>query len=232
MIIAFTHSADAFGEVCGEPCDQQACIECFTEDQKAQIVVDLIMGETAADLDLSASGMNSRIITLACGHIFTVETLDGHCQMSSFYEAELDPRTGAVACYVDVKAPPINYQTPPSCPTCRGPITALRYGRIVKRAYLDVLERNVASSMSKALNAAMKDIAALDARIAEFEDGVSTIKYDSVVKTGPELETTLLTWSEAFNNASADEPAPHALLDVIEASAVLSRRNGGRSSSR
>ncbi|KAL1696773.1 hypothetical protein GGG16DRAFT_108222 [Schizophyllum commune] len=199
--------------VCGEPCSSQECIECMSADKK-MTTVDFIMGATIAELDLSSDSLDQRVITLACGHIFTVETLDGHCQMSSFYEAELDPRTGAVACYVDVKAPPVNYQTPPSCPTCRGPITALRYGRIVKRAYLDILERNVASSMSKALNAAMQDITALDARIAEFEDGVRAIKYDSVVKTGPELETTLLTWSEAFNNASADEPAPHALLDV------------------
>ncbi|KAL1734067.1 hypothetical protein EV714DRAFT_203327 [Schizophyllum commune] len=215
-----TTISDACGHrcpsICGEPCDQQACIECFTEDQKAQIVVDLIMGETAADLDLGASGMNSRIITLACGHIFTVETLDGHCGMSSFYEAEY-ASDGTISRYVDVKAPPVDYQNPPSCPTCRGPITARRYGRVVKRAHLDILERNVASSMSKALGAATRDIGSLDNRLSELESAAKTIKSAPVSKAGGELDAVLTTWRAAQGNAKEDEPMPVNLFDVTVA---------------
>ncbi|KAI5895259.1 uncharacterized protein SCHCODRAFT_01088480 [Schizophyllum commune H4-8] len=213
---AVVHHANALGKVCGEACDEQACIECFTEDQRAQIVVDLIMGETAADLDLDASGMNSRIITLACGHIFTVETLDGHCGMSSFYEVEY-ASDGTISRYADVKAPPVDYQNPPSCPTCRGPITARRYGRVVKRAHLDILERNVASSMSKALGAATHDIGSLDTRMSDLEGAAKTLKSAPASKAGEELDTALTTWRAAQDNTKEDEPMPANLFDVMVA---------------
>ena len=103
------------------------------------------MQRKLAEIDLSAEDIAERLIELACGHIFTVETLDGHCNMSEYYE--VDP----MGVFLDTKAPPVNYQTPPSCPTCRGPITALRYGRVTKRANLDILEQNVASKMSSEL---------------------------------------------------------------------------------
>ncbi|KAH9934853.1 uncharacterized protein B0H18DRAFT_489837 [Fomitopsis serialis] len=110
--------------VCGEPCAKQTCIRRLDQ------------------VDLSSSDTSERLITLACGHIFTVETLDGHCDMHSYYE--IDP----MGRFISTKAPPVNYQSPPTCPTCRGSITALRYGRVSKRATLDILEQNVASKMS------------------------------------------------------------------------------------
>jgi hypothetical protein len=48
--------------------------------------------------------------------------------------------------------PKLGFTKPPSCPTCRSPITCPRYGRIVKRADLDILERNVAAHMSQSLD--------------------------------------------------------------------------------
>jgi hypothetical protein len=97
------------------------------------------------EIDLSSDDVSERLIRLECGHIFTVETLDGHCKMSDYYESD------AMGAFTATKAPPVGFQTPPSCPTCRGPITALRYGRVTKRANLDILEQNVASTMSAAL---------------------------------------------------------------------------------
>jgi len=47
---------------------------------------------------------------------------------------------------------PIGFTKPPTCPTCRSPITCPRYGRIFKRADLDILERNVATRMSQSLD--------------------------------------------------------------------------------
>ena len=47
---------------------------------------------------------------------------------------------------------PLGFINPPTCPTCRSPITCPRYGRIVKRADLDILERNVAAHMSQSLD--------------------------------------------------------------------------------
>lgn len=94
------------------------------------------------EVDLESSDISERLIRLGCGHMFTVETLDGHCKMSEYYEVD------DMGQFVATKAPPISYQTPPTCPTCRGPIDALRYGRVTKRATLDILEQNVASTMS------------------------------------------------------------------------------------
>ncbi|KXN82337.1 NFX1-type zinc finger-containing protein 1 [Leucoagaricus sp. SymC.cos] len=131
--------------VCGEICAEQKCIVCLPEDQK-QDIVDFIMQRRLVEIDLASTDVSERLITLACGHIFTVETLDGHCNMSAFYEID------AMGQFLSTKSPPVNYQTPPTCPTCRGPITALRYGRVTKRATLDILEQNVAGTMSHNLD--------------------------------------------------------------------------------
>ena len=87
------------------------------------------------------------IITIpACRHVFTVETLDGLTGMNDFYSR--DERhakwTGLLV--------PIGFTKPPTCPTCRSSITCPRYGRIFKRADLDILERNVATHMSQSLD--------------------------------------------------------------------------------
>lgn len=109
-------------------------------------IVDLVMQRPASEIDTTSDDISEKLIALECGHIFTVETLDDNCGMREYYE--IDPMTGR---YLDMKAPPVEYQTPPVCPTCRGPITSPRYGRITKRANLDILEQNVESNMSKQL---------------------------------------------------------------------------------
>ena len=117
----------------------------MSDDAKTAIV-DLIMQRPISEMDTTSDDVSEKLIALECGHIFTVETLDGHCGMSEYYE--IDQMAGL---YLRMKAPPVKYQTPPACPTCRGPITSPRYGRVTKRANLDILEQNVASSMSKRL---------------------------------------------------------------------------------
>ena len=82
----------------------------------------------------------------ACGHVFTVETLDGLTEIKEFYDRDQHDLK-----WIGLKAP-LGVVKPPSCPTCRAPITCNRYGRITKRANLDILERNVASNMSQSLD--------------------------------------------------------------------------------
>ncbi|KAJ3560209.1 hypothetical protein NP233_g10990 [Leucocoprinus birnbaumii] len=149
--------------VCGEICEMQKCVECLPEEQKADIV-DFIMQRSLAEIDSRSDDVADRLITLACGHIFTVETLDGHCNMRAFYN------TNDMGQFLSTKSPPIEYQTPPTCPTCRGPITALRYGRVTKRATLDILEQNVASTMSRALNKCNPVIVGFTSTIAASEE--------------------------------------------------------------
>ena len=156
--------------VCGEPCEQQTCISCLPDERKVDIV-DFITQRNLAEIDLGSKDISECLIKLACGHIFTVETLDGHCNMSEYYE--IDP----MGAFTATKAPPVNYQTPPSCPTCRGPITALRYGRVTKRANLDILEQNVASKMSSDLEEISEEIGNISTKIVGTKEDAKKIPF-------------------------------------------------------
>jgi hypothetical protein len=144
------------------------CITCMSDEDKAAIV-DWILQRPLHEIDPTSEDIADRLITLACGHLFTVETLDGHCDMKSFYDVDDMGR------YLSTKAPPTDFQTPPCCPTCRGPITALRYGRVTKRANLDILEQNVASTMSKSLDAIRPEMELLSASIEGILEAVTKI---------------------------------------------------------
>ena len=85
------------------------------------------MQRKLTEIDLTSEDISERLIKLACGHIYTVETLDGHCNMPDYYE--IDP----MGAFLATKAPPVNYQTP-FLSYGRGPITALRYGRVDEKS--------------------------------------------------------------------------------------------------
>lgn len=157
--------------MCGEPCSQQICPLCAPKDKKKDIV-DLIMQRTLADLDSSSRDVAERIITLDCGHTFTVETLDGHCSMTDYYDVD------AMGTYLAMKAPPTGYQLPPTCPTCRGPIASPRYGRVTKRATLDIMEQNVASTMSKSLESLNPDMERISNDVATMEAAAKKVSHD------------------------------------------------------
>ncbi|KIK93721.1 hypothetical protein PAXRUDRAFT_828683 [Paxillus rubicundulus Ve08.2h10] len=130
--------------VCGEDCKIQVCPLCAPDEQKAQ-VVDFIMQRTLSEVTPDDESLDEMLITIpSCRHAFTVETLDGHCGMSEFYSRGPDGRWCGLLT-------PTGFKRPPTCPTCRTAITAPRYGRIFKRADLDILERNVAAQMSRSL---------------------------------------------------------------------------------
>jgi len=105
------------------------------------------MQSTIADLDMNSNELDSILIRLECGHLFTVETLDGICELQNFYSSTPNGRWTALS-----PPPAGSAAVPPACPTCRWSITARRYGRVFKRANLDMLERTVATQMGKALN--------------------------------------------------------------------------------
>lgn len=108
------------------------------------------MQSTLSDVDPDFGTLDMLLITLPnCRHIFTVETLDGHCSMNEYYR-----RSEETGRWAGLEAPPFGFRKPPTCPTCRAPITANRYGRVFKRADLDILEHNVASRMSRSLASA------------------------------------------------------------------------------
>ncbi len=139
------------------------------------------MQRKLAEVDLSSEDISERLIKLACGHIFTVETLDGHCNMSVYYEID------TMGVFLATKAPPVNYQTPPSCPTCRGPVTALRYGRVTKRANLDILEQNVASKMSSELEGISGEVEKISAKLESAKDDAKKVTFTPSEKKPEDL---------------------------------------------
>ncbi|KAG8902316.1 hypothetical protein FRC00_012829 [Tulasnella sp. 408] len=141
--------------LCGEPCEAQTCPTCAPDNVKSQ-VVDFIMQSSLSDVDLDGDGLDSRLITLKCGHIFTVETLDGICELASYYKKQ-DER------WLRLAPAPKGLQKHPLCPLCRVPITSKRYGRMLKRVDLDMAEQNVANKCRSTLRQVNELVSAFNA---------------------------------------------------------------------
>ena len=169
------------------------------------------MQRKLAEIDTRSENISKRLIKLACGHIFAVETLDKHCNMSEYYEIN------SMGIFTATKAPPVNYQTPPSCPTCHGPITALRYGRVTKRANLDILEQNVARKMSSELEDICQEIEGVSAKLGNAKDDAKTIPFSPSEKKPEDLHHLAEFRKTQFGNES--EPLPP---DVIHQAAMMS----------
>ena len=108
--------------------------------------MDLILGLTLSDLDPLSSDLDNITITLECRHTFTVETLDGLCELNKAYEWDETSESWRRPLLSSE-----NFIKTPCCPTCRTPINARRYGRVTKRGNLDLLERNIATRMAREL---------------------------------------------------------------------------------
>ena len=116
--------------VCGEKCPSPAfCQVCASTDVKGN-VADYIMGLTYADIDLD----KTPCIVPDCGHVISIESLDGHMELASHYEMLED---GVPQAPLQAALTPLSVDMK-GCPLCRGPLRNInRYGRIVKRALLD-----------------------------------------------------------------------------------------------
>ena len=187
------------------------------DDEAKTVIVDFIMQRDISNIDTTSDDLGEKLITLDCGHIFTVETLDGHCSMSEYYE--VDPMTGR---YLEMRAPPVKYQTPPTCPTCRGPITSPRYGRVTKRANLDILEQNVASNMSKRLDKHRPSIEAISAGLEASETAAKGIANGDDFASEDEFTRICEKRKESFGKPS--EPLPVDMLRNLKAHHGLSKK--------
>ncbi|KAF9780977.1 hypothetical protein BJ322DRAFT_1011491 [Thelephora terrestris] len=194
--------------VCGEPCKIQKCVFCMSDDAE-ETVVDLILRRTISDIDVMSDDVSEKLITLECGHIFTVKTLDDHCSMSEYYD--VDPMTGR---YLGMKSPPTDYQTPPACPTCRGPITSPRYSRVTKRANLDILEQNVASSMSRLLEGYRPSLEAIATSLQTLETAAKGIGYEDEFASEDDFLQICEKRKTLFGKSN--EPLPIKMLRGLE----------------
>lgn len=73
-------------------------------------------------------------IFTSCGHIFTIESLDGVMNMAEYYKLDITGMPSAI----NGPSVPFSYKELKYCPDCRSSLVDIeRYGRIVKRAVLD-----------------------------------------------------------------------------------------------
>ena len=94
------------------------------------MVVDFIMSTTFGEIDLN----QDPCIVPACGHIITIESMDGHMSMSDFYSTDAE---GSIVALKN-SAAPFSASEIKSCPTCRSSLRKVnRYSRIVRRALID-----------------------------------------------------------------------------------------------
>ena len=103
--------------ICREICpDVTYCQICAHPTIKG-MVVDFILSSTFEEVDLN----ESPCIVPSCGHILTLESMDGHMSMSDFYTMDSE---GSI---MDLKngAEPFSASGMKSCPTCRGPLRNL-----------------------------------------------------------------------------------------------------------
>lgn len=128
-------------------------------------MVDFILQRTLSDVRKDGVEEDIPLIALECGHIFTVETLDGHCGLSGHYtqDSTTGGWNGLKNLYTENGLP-----TPiPRCPNCRKDIDSPRYNRVIKRAKLDLMENNVAKGLSIALEKARSFVGAFDRKAAK-----------------------------------------------------------------
>jgi hypothetical protein len=117
--------------VCGADCPSAEYCQVCGSDTIKNLRADLLMLTSYAEVDLS----EGPCIFLPCGHVFTVESLDGVMSMSDHYK--LDEMTGdPLTLKGESKA--FSHEEAKLCPDCRGSLRLVpRYGRIVRRALLD-----------------------------------------------------------------------------------------------
>ncbi|KAG6830464.1 hypothetical protein H0H92_000617 [Tricholoma furcatifolium] len=198
----------------------QVCPLCTSPDAKER-EVDLIMGRTLADINTAedADSLDELLITLPkCGHLFTVETLDGICTMDDYYTRG---RNGE---WKDLKAP-VNESAsgerkkPPVCPTCRAAITSPRYGRVFKSADLDILERNVIAQLSaqlEALGSSMDKVSKAELE-AKLSTASSTIKAEVVaIAAGEKARKACTKAQKGYLSDKSENPLPTRALQPDE----------------
>ena len=120
--------------VCGEVCpDPRHCQLCADESVKEQMV-DYIMGSNYGEIDLD----ESPVIVPTCGHILTVESMDGHMDLSKFFEVSDQEAGGERVLGLKPNPSPFSTDDLKNCPICRSPMRNInRYGRIVRRGWID-----------------------------------------------------------------------------------------------
>ena len=134
--------------LCGEECLTEAeCRECaksrgLAQSKEMQQQVDVVMGCSLWEHDPDQSPL---VRLPACGHVLTVESLDGLLELGKYYRQSQEERKfkdeGEVKLawtgLRDLTELPPDVKRIPTCPHCRAPISNIRrYGRVLNRLQL------------------------------------------------------------------------------------------------
>jgi hypothetical protein len=149
--------------ICGEVCPRVTYCQICADPTVKGIVVDFILSSTFEEIDLD----ESPCVVPSCGHILTLDSMDGHMGMSDFYTMNGE---GSI---VDLKnsAEPFSASGMKSCPTCRGPLRNLnRYSRIVRRALIDEATKKFIVWANKGFIPLVSKMQAIEAELREAAD--------------------------------------------------------------
>lgn len=155
--------------VCGERCQDplEVCKECaiLRDDNKLlDMEVDVVMSTPFRDHDAT----ESPLVRLPCGHLLTIESMDGMLELSKFYRSRTV--NGLQEWQSVVPFSEITASDQPAkavCHVCKIPIRdVLRYGRIIKKLELDVSEKKFWVQTLTASEGLEKQIASVERRIA------------------------------------------------------------------
>lgn len=97
-------------------------------------MVDYIMGSTYAEIDLD----ENPCIIPSCGHILTLESMDGQMEIAKYYTISDDTNSEDSIVALKSSSVPFSSSELKNCPMCRSPLRNInRYGRIVRRGWID-----------------------------------------------------------------------------------------------
>ena len=167
--------------LCGEVCPP--CIHCASSKDK-DMVVDLIMQSQLRDVDPE----ETRLVVLPnCGHVFTVETMDGWMEMDSYFTKSSEGKYNGIV-PIDVMG---EFKAIKLCPNCRYPITGIfRYGRVVNRAKID-------ASSKKFISQSTQQLASLTDRLNKLQQNSDGI----VLKDATDLKRQCLRLLEDMEDS-------------------------------
>lgn len=193
-----------YPSLCGETCsDPSFCQLCGNQSIKS-MVVDYIEMLTYGEIDLDA---NPCIIP-DCGHIITLENLDGLMSMKEFYEYD---ERGETITGIKSSSEPFSISGQKNCPSCRGPLRNInRYGRITRRAWIDEATKKFIvwanakfvplAAQVKAMEEELKSLSELDTRA--IQSSVSRLRssgsHVNLMKDRANQVSTVRTLTKSF----------------------------------
>ncbi|KAF2732002.1 hypothetical protein EJ04DRAFT_544890 [Polyplosphaeria fusca] len=134
QVLACSHQCPS---LCGEPCpDSKFCPQCANDSTKA-LTVEYLEMRTLGDIDTDELSRDPLIVP-PCGHPILMSSLDGHMNMSAFYNMNGDGSIEALKPSEPFSSGDDTLKSLPRCIVCRGSLRSIgRYGRIIQRSLLD-----------------------------------------------------------------------------------------------